>query len=96
MPPCVSCIIRKGSGMTERILPGDHVFPLASEEKGEIEVELPLLTEGYTSLDISREDLEALRKRRPLGANLRRDLCTRSFGELLGTPEGHFLKENRS
>ena len=84
----VLCCCRVGEEGKSLFLGGSH----ALSPEGEIEVELPLLTEGYTSLDISRDDLEALRKKRPLGANLRRDLCARSFGELLGTPEGPFLE----
>ncbi len=79
----VLCCCRTGREGEAFFLGGSHVL----SPQGEIQGELPLLEEGYLSLQISRSTLEQLRKQRPLAANLRRDLCARSFGELLELPE---------
>ncbi len=79
----VLCCCRTGREGESFFLGGSH----ALSPQGVLEAELPLLEEGYASLSISRKALEEIRQRRPLGANLRRDLCARSFEELLAMPE---------
>ncbi len=79
----VLCCCRTGREGEALFLGGSHVL----SPQGEMRGKLPLLEEGYLSLEISRSALERLREQRPLGANLRRDLCARSFGELLELSE---------
>lgn len=53
-------------------------FALSPE--GEVLLELPLLEEAEGDVEIDRDALEALRRRRPLLANERHDLYAAAFG----------------
>ena len=83
----VLCCCRTGVEGDALFLGGSHIL----SPEGELAGELPLLEEGYLSLNISRSALEELRKKRPLRRNLRRSLCARSFQELLEESEEKFF-----